>query len=366
MGLSVGIVGLPNVGKSTIFNALTNASVASENYAFCTIEPNHGIVNVPDSRIKTINSYIQTEKIIYNTIEFVDIAGLVQGASKGEGLGNKFLSHIRDVSAIIHVLRCFENENITHVDGEVNPIRDIETINTELILKDIETVEKRILSVSKLAKGGDKNAKNELMLMEYILEALNNGKMIYQMNLDENQILEIKSFSLLTSKSMIFVANISENDLLNMNNNQHIKSLEQYCINNKQSLIILSGAIEMEISSMPENEQQEFLDTYNLKESSLNKMISEAYKTLNLETFFTAGPKEIRAWPIIKGSTAPEAAGVIHSDFQRGFIRAETYNIDDLVELNNEQEIKNAGKLRQEGKDYIVNDGDVIFFKFNV
>ena len=366
MGLSVGIVGLPNVGKSTIFNALTNASVASENYAFCTIEPNHGIVNVPDSRIKTINSYIQTEKIIYNTIEFVDIAGLVQGASKGEGLGNKFLSHIRDVSAIIHVLRCFENENITHVDGEVNPIRDIETINTELILKDIETVEKRILSVSKLAKGGDKNAKNELMLMEYILEALNNGKMIYQMNLDENQILEIKSFSLLTSKSMIFVANISENDLLNMNNNQHIKSLEQYCINNKQSLIILSGAIEMEISSMPENEQQEFLDTYNLKESSLNKMISEAYKTLNLETFFTAGPKEIRAWPIIKGSTAPEAAGVIHSDFQRGFIRAETYNIDDLVELNNEQEIKNAGKLRQEGKDYIVNDGDIIFFKFNV
>ena len=366
MGLSVGIVGLPNVGKSTIFNALTNASVASENYAFCTIEPNHGIVNVPDSRIKTINSYIETEKIIYNTIEFVDIAGLVQGASKGEGLGNKFLSHIRDVSAIIHVLRCFENENITHVDGEVNPIRDIETINTELILKDIETVEKRILSVSKLAKGGDKNAKNELMLMEYILEALNNGKMIYEMNLDENQMLEIKSFSLLTSKSMIFVANISENDLLNMNNNQHIKSLEQYCINNKQSLIILSGAIEMEISSMPENEQQEFLDTYNLKESSLNKMISEAYKTLNLETFFTAGPKEIRAWPIIKGSTAPEAAGVIHSDFQRGFIRAETYNIDDLVELNNEQEIKNAGKLRQEGKDYIVNDGDIIFFKFNV
>ena len=366
MGLSVGIVGLPNVGKSTIFNALTNASVASENYAFCTIEPNHGIVNVPDSRIKTINSYIETEKIIYNTIEFVDIAGLVQGASKGEGLGNKFLSHIRDVSAIIHVLRCFENENITHVDGEVNPIRDIETINTELILKDIETVEKRILSVSKLAKGGDKNAKNELVLMESILEALNNGKMIYEMNLDENQMLEIKSFSLLTSKSMIFVANISENDLLNMNNNQHIKSLEQYCINNKQSLIILSGAIEMEISSMPENEQQEFLDTYNLKESSLNKMISEAYKTLNLETFFTAGPKEIRAWPIIKGSTAPEAAGVIHSDFQRGFIRAETYNIDDLVELNNEQEIKNAGKLRQEGKDYIVNDGDIIFFKFNV
>ena len=366
MGLSVGIVGLPNVGKSTIFNALTNASVASENYAFCTIEPNHGIVNVPDQRIKTINSYIETEKIIYNTIEFVDIAGLVQGASKGEGLGNKFLSHIRDVSAIIHVLRCFENENITHVDGAVNPIRDIETINTELILKDIETVEKRIQSVSKLAKGGDKNAKKELDLMESILEALNNGKMIYQMDLDEDQMKEIKSFSLLTSKSMIFVANISEEDLLNTDNNDHVKSLDEYCRNNKQSLIILSGAIEMEISSMPEDEQEEFLETYNLKESSLNKMISEAYKTLNLETFFTAGPKEIRAWPIIKGATAPEAAGVIHTDFQRGFIRAETYNINDLIQFENEQEIKNAGKLRQEGKDYIINDGDIIFFKFNV
>tara|TARA_B100001750_G_C15508152_1_gene601803 strand:+ start:1753 stop:2853 length:1101 start_codon:yes stop_codon:yes gene_type:complete len=366
MGLSVGIVGLPNVGKSTIFNALTNASVASENYAFCTIEPNHGIVNVPDSRIEIINQYIETEKIVYNSIEFVDIAGLVKGASKGEGLGNKFLSHIRDVNAIIHVLRCFDNKDITHVDGEINPIRDIETINTELILKDIETVEKRINSISKLAKSGDKNAQKEYELMLLIVDELNDGNMIYSINLNTSQKTLIKSFSLLTSKPMIFVANISEEELANSNNSNNMKMLLQYCEEKKQSLIILSGAIEMEIASMPKNEQKEFLETYNLRESGLSKMISEAYRILALETFFTAGPKEIHAWPILKGSTAPQAAGVIHTDFQRGFIKAEIYNIKDLVELKSEYEIKNAGRLRQEGKDYIVHDGDIVFFKFNV
>ena len=364
MGLSVGIVGLPNVGKSTIFNALTNASVASENYAFCTIEPNHGIVNISDPRIKIINQYIETEKIIYNSIEFVDIAGLVKGASKGEGLGNKFLSHIRDVNAIIHVLRCFDNKDITHVDGEINPIRDIETINTELILKDIETAEKRINSISKLAKSGDKNAQKEYELMLLIADELNDGKMIYSINLNASQKILIKSFSFLTSKPMIFVANISEKELTDLNDD--VKMLLQYCKEKNQSLIILSGAIEMEIASMPKNEQKEFLETYNLKESGLSKMISEAYKILSLETFFTAGPKEIRAWPIAKGSTAPQAAGVIHTDFQRGFIKAEIYNIKDLVELKSEHEIKNAGRLRQEGKDYIIHDGDIIFFKFNV
>ena len=366
MGLSVGIVGLPNVGKSTIFNALTNASVASENYAFCTIEPNHGIVNVPDPRIKIINQYIKTEKIVYNSIEFVDIAGLVKGASKGEGLGNKFLSHIRDVNAIIHVLRCFDDKNITHVDGEIDPIRDIETINTELILKDIDTVEKRINSISKLAKSGDKNAHKEYELMLLILDELNNENMIHSINLNENQKMLIKSFSLLTSKAMIFVANISEKELANSNNSYNLEMLLQYCKEKKQPLIMLSGAIEMEIASIPKNEQKEFLQTYNLSESGLSKMISEAYKILALETFFTAGPKEIRAWPIIKGATAPQAAGVIHTDFQRGFIKAEVYNIKDLIDLKSEHEIKSAGRLRQEGKDYIINNGDIIFFKFNV
>ena len=366
MGLSVGIVGLPNVGKSTIFNALTNASVASENYAFCTIEPNHGIVNVPDPRIKIINQYIKTEKIVYNSIEFVDIAGLVKGASKGEGLGNKFLSHIRDVNAIIHVLRCFDDKNITHVDGEINPIRDIETINTELILKDIDTVEKRINSISKLAKSGDKNAHKEYELMLLILDKLNNENMIHSINLNENQKMLIKSFSLLTSKAMIFVANISEKELANSNNSYNMEMLLQYCKEKNQPLIMLSGAIEMEIASIPKNEQKEFLQTYNLSESGLSKMISEAYKILALETFFTAGPKEIRAWPIIKGATAPQAAGVIHTDFQRGFIKAEVYNIKDLIDLKSEYEIKSAGRLRQEGKDYIINNGDIIFFKFNV
>ena len=366
MGLSVGIVGLPNVGKSTIFNALTNASVASENYAFCTIEPNHGIVNVPDPRIKIINQYIKTEKIVYNSIEFVDIAGLVKGASKGEGLGNKFLSHIRDVNAIIHVLRCFDDKNITHVDGEINPIRDIETINTELILKDIDTVEKRINSISKLAKSGDKNAHKEYELMLLILDKLNNENMIHSINLNENQKMLIKSFSLLTSKAMIFVANISEKELANSNNSYNLEMLLQYCKEKNQPLIMLSGAIEMEIASIPKNEQKEFLQTYNLSESGLSKMISEAYKILALETFFTAGPKEIRAWPIIKGATAPQAAGVIHTDFQRGFIKAEVYNIKDLIDLKSEYEIKSAGRLRQEGKDYIINNGDIIFFKFNV
>ena len=366
MGLSVGIVGLPNVGKSTIFNALTNASVASENYAFCTIEPNHGIVNVPDPRIKIINQYIKTEKIVYNSIEFVDIAGLVKGASKGEGLGNKFLSHIRDVNAIIHVLRCFDDKNITHVDGEIDPIRDIETINTELILKDIDTVEKRINSISKLAKSGDKNAHKEYELMLLILDKLNNENMIHSINLNKNQKMLIKSFSLLTSKAMIFVANISEKELANSNNSYNLEMLLQYCKEKNQPLIMLSGAIEMEIASIPKNEQKEFLQTYNLSESGLSKMISEAYKILALETFFTAGPKEIRAWPIIKGATAPQAAGVIHTDFQRGFIKAEVYNIKDLIDLKSEYEIKSAGRLRQEGKDYIINNGDIIFFKFNV
>ena len=365
MGLSVGILGLPNVGKSTIFNALTNASVASENYAFCTIEPNHGIVDVPDVRLAQINRYINTEKIISNSVEFVDIAGLVKGASKGEGLGNKFLSHVRDVDALVHVLRCFHNDDISHVDGDVNPVRDIETINTELILKDIETIEKRIHNVCKIAKSGNKDAKKELEFLEFLLDELNKENLISELELDATKQKCLKSFALLTSKPMIYVANVSENALVDKKN-PYLNELSSYVTSKNKSLVILCGAIEMEISIMPTDEQEEFLDSYGLNESGLNIMIRHAYQLLNLETFFTAGPKEIRAWQIKKGSSAPEAAGEIHTDFQRGFIKAEIYSIDDLVALQSEEEIKKAGKLRQEGKDYIVQDGDVIFFKFNV
>ena len=365
MSLSVGIIGLPNVGKSTIFNALTEAKVASENYPFCTIDPNHGIVQVPDKRIEQINSYIETEKIIYNSIEFVDIAGLVKGASTGEGLGNKFLSQIRNVDAIIHVVRCFESKDITHVDGNVNPVRDIETINTELILKDIESIDKRINNVTKIAKSGDKNAKTELDLLNKINNHLNEGDLIINLELTDEEKVMLKSFALLTSKPMIFVANISDNDLINENNN-HSKALLEYATSKNKTVVELSGSIEMEIAGIDKEDQLEFLKEYGLEESGLNKMIRSAYKILNLETFFTAGPKEIRAWSIPKGASAPNAAGVIHTDFERGFIKAEVYNIEDLIEFKNEENIKSAGKLRQEGKDYIVNDGDIIFFKFNV
>ena len=365
MSLSVGIIGLPNVGKSTIFNALTEAKVASENYPFCTIDPNHGIVQVPDKRIEQINSYIETEKIIYNSIEFVDIAGLVKGASTGEGLGNKFLSQIRNVDAIIHVVRCFDSKDITHVDGNVNPVRDIETINTELILKDIESIDKRINNVTKIAKSGDKNAKTELDLLNKINNHLNEGDLIINLKLTEEEKVMLKSFALLTSKPMIFVANISDHDLANENNN-HSKALLEYATSKNKTVVELSGSIEMEIAGIDKEDQLEFLKEYGLEESGLNKMIRSAYKILNLETFFTAGPKEIRAWSIPKGASAPNAAGVIHTDFERGFIKAEVYNIEDLIEYKNEENIKSAGKLRQEGKDYIVNDGDIIFFKFNV
>ncbi|MAV89503.1 MAG: redox-regulated ATPase YchF [Candidatus Marinimicrobia bacterium] len=365
MSLSVGIIGLPNVGKSTIFNALTEAKVASENYPFCTIDPNHGIVQVPDNRIEQINSYIETEKIIYNSIEFVDIAGLVKGASTGEGLGNKFLSQIRNVDAIIHVVRCFESKDITHVDGNVNPVRDIETINTELILKDMESIDKRINNVTKIAKSGDKNAKAELDLLNKINDHLNEGDLIINLQLTEEEKVILKSFALLTSKPMIFVANISDNDLIN-ENSDHTKALLEYASSKNKTVVELSGSIEMEIAVIDKKDQLEFLKEYGLEESGLNKMIRNSYKILNLETFFTAGPKEIRAWSIPKGATAPNAAGVIHTDFERGFIKAEVYNIKDLIEFQNEENIKSAGKLRQEGKDYIVNDGDIIFFKFNV
>ncbi|NLY45645.1 MAG: redox-regulated ATPase YchF [Tissierella sp.] len=363
--MKLGIVGLPNVGKSTLFNAITQAGAESANYPFCTIEPNIGVVDVPDERLAKLATIHGSKKIIPTAIEFCDIAGLVKGASTGEGLGNKFLSHIREVDAIVHVVRCFENSDIVHVDGDIDPIRDIETINLELMLSDIELLDRRLERSSRAAKS-DKSLLKEVELIKEILQHLEAGKSIRTMNLSEEESELIKSFNLLSSKPIIYVTNVSEDELVDSDDNEYVQRVKEFAKEEDAEVIAVSAEIEEEISQLEDDEKIEFLNDLGLEKSGLDKLIQASYNLLGLMSFLTAGPMETRAWTIKKGTPAPQAAGKIHSDIERGFIRAETISFDDLMSVGNMVLAKEKGLVRIEGKDYIMQDGDVVLFRFNV
>ena len=367
MGFKCGIVGLPNVGKSTLFNALTQKMAAeASNYPFCTIEPNVGRVGVPDERLDKIAKIAGSAQVIPTQLEFVDIAGLVKGASKGEGLGNQFLSHIREVDAIVHVLRCFEDENITHVEGSVDPLRDAEIIETELMVSDMESLEKRIPAAEKRLKGSkDQELQDQIRIMKQVLELLQEGKPARVLDLNEEDQKTLKRLNLITSHPILYVCNVSEDEAAT--GNEHTKKVQEKAKAEGAEVVIISAAIEAEVASLESDEErQEFLESLGLEETGLSLVISQGYKLLGLMTFFTAGPKEARAWTVHVGATAPQSAGVIHTDFERGFICAETIAYQDYVDNNGEQGAKAAGKVRQEGKTYVAQDGDIFLFRFNV
>ncbi len=363
--MKLGVVGLPNVGKSTLFNAITNAGAMSANYPFCTIEPNVGVVAVPDERLNKLAALYDSKKITPTTLEFVDIAGLVKGASRGEGLGNKFLSHIREVDAIVHVVRCFDDENITHVDGSVDPVRDIETINLELIFSDMEALERRIAKTKNMAKGGDKKLLEEAEFMEKLYAHLESGKPVRTFPMTDDEKLVVDGYFLLTAKKVIYAANIGEDDV-GADENDYVLRVREYAKTEGSEVIVVCAKLEEELASLEPDEKAAFLEELGITESGLDKLVAASYELLGLISYLTAGEKETRAWTIERGTKAPQAAGKIHSDFEKGFIRAEIVDCNTLLEYGSFNAAKAAGKVRSEGKDYVMQDNDVVLFRFNV
>ena len=366
MSLTAGIVGLPNVGKSTLFNAITQAGALSANYPFATIDPNVGIVEVPDHRLNKLTELVKPKKTVPTAFEFTDIAGIVKGASKGEGLGNQFLSHIRQVDAICQVVRCFDDENVTHVSGKVDPIEDIETINLELILADLETIMKRYDKVEKLTKQKDKEAMYEFEVLQKLRDAFENETPARAVDFSKEQQKYVKQLHLLTIKPMLYVANVGEDELLDLEDNEHVKRVKEYAAKEDAEVIVVCAKVESEIAELEGEEKQEFLEELGIEEAGLDQLIKASYHMSGLATYFTAGEQEVRAWTFKKGMTAPQAAGIIHTDFERGFIRAETVSYDELVDAGSMAVARERGKVRLEGKEYLVQDGDVIHFRFNV